>query len=164
MRPLRKLILLVLGAIALLAGYFLSDLAVKMGGSPLQFSPILTVLIFCGAVMLAIFGQAVKRLRDGKPSWIQLAKAPLVALVAQASAVWSALFLGYLLSQLILAYQLRHAEMAGSFAGNTIALALVNLLLLVVSLLVESWCIIDDGEDGSEGANPAPGGVNPASA
>ncbi|WIK88781.1 DUF3180 family protein [Varibaculum cambriense] len=164
MRPLRKLILLVLGAIALLAGYFLSDLAVKMGGSPLQFSPILTVLIFCGAVVLAIFGQAVKRLRDGKPSWIQLAKAPLVALVAQASAVWSALFLGYLLSQLILAYQLRHAEMAGSFAGNTIALALVNLLLLVVSLLVESWCIIDDGEDGSEGANPAPGGVNPASA
>ncbi|WP_311524234.1 DUF3180 family protein [uncultured Varibaculum sp.] len=164
MRPLRKLILLALGVIALLAGYFLSDLAVKMGGSPLQFSPILTVLIFCGAVVLAIFGQAVKRLRDGKPSWIQLAKAPLVALVAQASAVWSALFLGYLLSQLILAYQLRHAEMAGSFAGNTIALALVNLLLLVVSLLVESWCIIDDGEDGSEGANPAPGGVNPASA
>lgn len=164
MRPLRKLILLALGVIALLAGYFLSDLAVKMGGSPLQFSPILTVLIFCGAVVLAIFGQAVKRLRDGKPSWIQLAKAPLVALVAQASEVWSALFLGYLLSQLILAYQLRHAEMAGSFAGNTIALALVNLLLLVVSLLVESWCIIDDGEDGSEGANPAPGGVNPASA
>lgn len=164
MRPLRKLILLALGVIALLAGYFLSDLAVKMGGSPLQFSPILTVLIFCGAVVLAIFGQAVKRLRDGKPSWIQLAKAPLVALVAQASAVWSALFLGYLLSQLILAYQLRHAEMAGSFAGNTIALALVNLLLLVVSLLVESWCIIDDGEDGSAGANPAPGGVNPASA
>ncbi len=164
MRPLRKLILLALGVIALLAGYFLSDLAVKMGGSPLQFSPILTVLIFCGAVVLAIFGQAVKRLRDGKPSWIQLAKAPLVALVAQASAVWSALFLGYLLSQLILAYQLRHAEMAGSFAGNTIALALVNLLLLVVSLLVESWCIIDDGEDGSEGANLAPGGVNPASA
>ena len=164
MRPLRQLILLALGVIALLAGYFLSDLAVKMGGSPLQFSPILTVLIFCGAVVLAIFGQAVKRLRDGKPSWIQLAKAPLVALVAQASAVWSALFLGYLLSQLILAYQLRHAEMAGSFAGNTIALALVNLLLLVVSLLVESWCIIDDGEDGSEGANLAPGGVNPASA
>ncbi|MDU1224956.1 DUF3180 family protein [Varibaculum cambriense] len=164
MRPLRKLILLALGVIALLAGYFLSDLAVKMGGSPLQFSPILTVLIFFGAVVLAIFGQAVKRLRDGKPSWIQLAKAPLVALVAQASAVWSALFLGYLLSQLILAYQLRHAEMAGSFAGNTIALALVNLLLLVVALLVESWCIIDDGEDGSAGANPAPGGVNPASA
>ena len=164
MRPLRKLILLALGAIALLAGYFLSDLAVKMGGSPLQFSPILTVLIFCGAVVLAIFGQAVKRLRDGKPSWIQLAKAPLVALVAQASAVWSVLFLGYLLSQLILAYQLRHAEMAGSFAGNTIALALVNLLLLVIALLVESWCIIDDGEDGSAGTNPAPGGVNPASA
>lgn len=164
MRPLRKLILLVLGAIALLAGYFLSDLAVKMGGTPLQFSPILTVLIFCGAVVLVIFGQAVKRLRDGKPSWIQLAKAPLVALVAQASAVWSALFLGYLLSQLILAYQLRHAEMAGSFAGNTIALALVNLLLLVVALLVESWCIVDDGEDGSAGANPTPGGVNPASA
>lgn len=164
MRPLRKLILLALGVIALLAGYFLSDLAVKMGGSPLQFSPILTVLIFCGAVVLAIFGQAVKRLRDGKPSWIQLAKAPLVALVAQASAVWSVLFLGYLLSQLILAYQLRHAEMAGSFAGNTIALALVNLLLLVIALLVESWCIIDDGEDGSAGTNPAPGGVNPASA
>ena len=164
MRPLRKLILLALGVIALLAGYFLSDLAVKMGGSPLQFSPILTVLIFCGAVVLAIFGQAVKRLRDGKPSWIQLAKAPLVALVAQASAVWSAVFLGYLLSQLILAYQLRHAEMAGSFAGNTIALALVNLLLLVVALLVESWCIIDDGEDGSAGANPTPGGFNPASA
>ena len=164
MRPLRILILLALGAIALLAGYFLSDLAVKMGGSPLQFSPILTVLIFCGAVVLAIFGQAVKRLRDGKPSWIQLAKAPLVALVAQASAVWSVLFLGYLLSQLILAYQLRHAEMAGSFAGNTIALALVNLLLLVIALLVESWCIIDDGEDGSAGTNPAPGGVNPASA
>lgn len=164
MRPLRKLILLALGAIALLAGYFLSDLAVKMGGTPLQFSPILTVLIFCGAVVLAIFGQAVKRLRDGKPSWIQLAKAPLVALVAQASAVWSALFLGYLLSQLILAYQLRHAEMAGSFAGNTIALALVNLLLLVIALLVESWCIIDDGEDGSAGTNPAPGSVNPASA
>ena len=164
MQPLRKLTLVALGTIALLAGYFLSNLAVKMGGTPLQFSPILTVLIFCGAVVLAIFGQAVKRLRDRKPSWIQLAKAPLVALVAQASAVWAALFLGYLLSQLILAYQLRHAEMAGSFAGNTIALALVNLLLLVVALLVESWCIIDDGEDGSAGANPAPGGVNPASA
>ncbi len=164
MRPLRKLTLLALGAIALLGGYFLSNLAVKMGGTPLQFSPVLTVLIFCGAVVLAIFGQAVKRLREGKPSWMQLAKAPLVALVAQASAVWSALFLGYLLSQLILVYQLRHAEMAGSFAGKTIALALVNLLLLVIALLVESWCTINDGEDGPAGSNPAPGGVNPASA
>ncbi len=164
MKPLRKLTLVALGIIALLSGYFLSDLAVKMGGTPLQFSPILTVLIFCGAVVLAIFGQAVKRLRDGKTSWIQLAKAPLVALVAQASAVWSALFIGYLLSQLILVYQLRHAEMAGSFAGKTIALALVNLLLLVVALLVESWCIINDGEDGPTGSNGAPGGVNPASA
>lgn len=163
MRPLRKVSLLALGATALLAGFFLSDLAVKMGGTPLQFSPILTVLIFCGAVVLAFFGQAVKRLRDGKPSWMQLAKAPIVALVAQASAVWSALFLGYLLSQLILAFQLRHAEIAGSFAGNTIALALVNLALLVVALLVESWCIIDDGDDGSPGANGVPGGVNPAS-
>lgn len=164
MRPLRKLSLLALGTIALFAGYLLSDLAVKMGGTPLQFSPILAVLIFCGAVVLAIFGQAVKRLRDGKPSWIQLAKAPIVALVAQACAVWAALFLGYLLSQLILVYQLRHAEMAGSFAGNTIALALVNLLLLVIALLVESWCTINDGEDGPPGPNGASGGVNPASA
>lgn len=164
MRPLRKFTLLVLALVALVAGYFLSDLAVKMGGSPLQFSPILTLLVFCGAVVLGIFGQAVKRLRDGKPSWMQLAKAPLVALVAQAAAVWSALFIGYLLSQLILVYQLRHAEMAGSFAASTIALALANVLLLVIALLVESWCIIDDSEDGPAGGKTAPGGANPASA
>lgn len=113
---------------------------------------------------MGIFGQAVKRLRDGKPSWIQLAKAPMVALVAQAAAVWSSLFIGYLLSQLILVYRLRHTEMAGSFAASTIALALANLLLLVIALLVESWCIIDDGEDGPAGGKTAPGGANPASA
>ncbi len=153
-----------LALFALIVGYFLSDLAVKMGGSPLQFSPILTLLIFCGAIVLAIFGQAVKRLRDGKTSWVQLAKAPMVALVAQASAVWSSLFIGYLLSQLILIYQLRHAGMVGSFAASTIALALASLFLLVIALLVESWCIINDGEDGSAGRKTPPGGANPASA
>lgn len=164
MKPLSRLSLLFLGAIALIAGYFLSDLALKMGGTPIQFSPVLTVIVFCGAIVLGIFGQSVKRLREGKSSWIQLAKAPLVALVAQASAVWASLFLGYLLSQLILAFQIRHTEIAGSFAAQVIALTLANALLLVVALLVESWCMIDDSDEGKPGGNSAPGGANPVSA
>lgn len=130
-----------------LAG-FISYLALsffqRLGGTPPFLHPLVSGVEALVAVGILWGGWQVRKLRDGKISKLELCQAPLVLASAQMGAIWSSLFLGYLSGFSLFLIQLRHSQYLWDYGLRIILFAVVTLILLVVSLMVEKWCENDD--------------------
>lgn len=127
----------------LLAG-FISYLGLlfyqQFGGTPPFLHPLVAVVEII--VIVAIFwgGWQVRKLRDGKPSKLELVQAPLVLAAAQMGAIWSALFLGFLTGFSILLFQLWHSQYLWDYGIRIVLFVILTVIMLAVSLIVEKWC------------------------
>lgn len=90
-----------------------------------------------------ICGLAVKRLKAREATWITPLQAPYVALFAQALSYWGSGLSGYLLALGAKYLQLLHADATWAELVKIGIFLILSLLCVVVSLIVEKWCMID---------------------
>lgn len=146
---MEKIKLSLLFYLFLLAGFF-SYLALllyqRFGGTPPFMHPLVAIVeaLVVGGIFWS--GWQVRKLREGKPSKLNLLQAPTVLATAQMGAIWSALFLGYLTGFSILLIQLSHSQYLWDYGLRILLFSLLTLIMCVVSLLVEKWCKNDEGE------------------
>ncbi|OKL47973.1 hypothetical protein BSR29_05695 [Boudabousia liubingyangii] len=138
----------VLGAVGAYAG---THSLVINGKSPIIPTPILGVIFLAAAVYLWVQGRRVLKLKRGQYTEMTPTGAFKVAVMCHSSAYTSSLFIGVLGA--LLTYGTTRWE-AETFRALTIAsiYGLVGaIVLLVVALIVEHWCLLDkDNESGSE--------------
>ncbi|WP_172191558.1 DUF3180 family protein [Actinomyces faecalis] len=113
------------------------------------------------ALVVLVAGQAVRRLRAHRPTWMTPTGAAVTAAAAQASALVGAVVGGVYGGELAVAL-VAPASPAMDSLGLTAAGCLVaSLVWCACGLVVEHWCAIDmsddDDEDGSQGAVPSGG-------
>lgn len=157
MKPLNKALVLLLGSTTLLCAYFLCELIVKNGRTPLVFHPALAVLTVVGAGLLIYFGRQVLHLKRRESTWLAPSQAPYVALVAQASQIWSALFNGFLLGELLALWHIRQLGAVPRLLEQIALLVLATLGLGIAAWLVETWCQVDQDDPDQPQSFKTPG-------
>lgn len=112
-----------------------------------------SVLSAAGILLLAAVvgdqGRHVRRLVAGRPSNLTPLQAARVAVLAKASALAGGVIAGYFAAQLLLTLDTLQAPGSRSQAWISGGSLLACVVLVVVGLLVESWCRLppDDDED-----------------
>ncbi|AOZ73179.1 hypothetical protein BK816_07630 [Boudabousia tangfeifanii] len=140
-----------LGVLGLVGGWVVLDLTVRSGNTPFIASPLIGVVFAATAVFLYIQGRRVLKLKRRVYTDLTWEGAFKVAVMTHSAGYLSSLFTGALLSQLVMgiirweAWALR-ANAIGAIFGLVGAIALV-----IVSIIVERWCVIDDDSKPDKG-------------
>lgn len=105
-------------------------------------------LLLLAAVMVDQ-GRHVRRLVAGRPSNLTPLQAARVAVLAKASALGGGGIAGYFAAQLVLTFDTLQSPGSRTQAWASGGALLACVVLVVVGLLVESWCRLppDDDED-----------------
>lgn len=104
------------------------------------------------AVLLLFFGRSVRRLVEGETTRLDVLRAARVAMLAKASALGGAVLLGYFGAQLLIAWTNISAPALRDHALAAGAAALASAVLVVIGLVVESWCRMPPPDEEAEPA------------
>lgn len=100
------------------------------------------------AVVLLLLGRAVRRFLEGRPTRMDALRAARVAVLAKAASLSGAALGGYFAAQVLSSLTNLGARMLQSQALSAGAATLACLVLVVVALVVESWCEVPPDDDG----------------
>ncbi|EPD31114.1 DUF3180 family protein [Gleimia europaea] len=117
-----------------------------------MFTPYSGLLFLAIAAVLFFFGRRVHALRKGEARRISATGAMNVAMFAYSAAWVSAATIGFFFGATLAMLRNAHAEYVQTSMLGAIVSALGAAVLLVVAVVVERWCHLDDDEDaGSSG-------------
>lgn len=135
--------LLWVAAAGMICGSLLAFVTLRLGGTPPLMTPWLGLLFVIIAVGLWQSGRAVRKLKQNKETRMTPIHAARVALFARSGAATGSLFAGFLIGiGLVGLSRLWAPSVAASAIGAGIG-AVGAIILCLVSMLVEGWCIDD---------------------
>ncbi|MDO5746701.1 MAG: DUF3180 family protein [Actinomycetaceae bacterium] len=145
-------------------GYSGVQVIIVTGYTPLIIHPV-NALVFVGtAIVLALYGRAVLKLKDHQETWLTHDKAGYVVVFAQACLYFSAIMAGFMGSQLVAGIMRYESPVMFRLAIGAGACFVAAIVLGLVASSVEKWCIVDDdGDEDYPSQDKGPSGVaNPA--
>jgi len=150
-----------IGQLALIAalsggvGALVSAIIVGSGGTPVVVTPYLAVAFLVLALALLYAGLAVRRMRARKHTWMTPIAAMRTAVAARSASLGGSAFLGLLAGVAAIGLTRLEADSMVSSAATAGLGALASLVLVVIGVLVERWCVLgpddDQDEDSSRG-------------
>lgn len=162
LKPVRKTLLAGWAAGLCLLTLVISVVMIKNGATPMTPHPLIAIVVVGFAVYLWITGSAVRKLAKKEDTWMTPAQAGYVTVFAQSSAYFASMLIGVMAALVLAALPRLEAPMMSRlalYAGVCLAAA---IFLLVTGLVVEKWCIVDDGDD--DGDDTPQGAANAAAA
>lgn len=139
-----SVIAVITGVLAALA----NTVAVGTGHSPALITPYLCVVFLAVALVLWVLGRGVRRLKDHQRTWMTPMLAMRTALLARSAALMGAAAVGVMAGILLTVLPRLQAPAMGSSALGSGLSLVSSLLMVVVAVVVERWCIVDsDGDD-----------------
>lgn len=149
MRPVSLAHLSTIAVVTGLLAALLNTVAVGTGHSPALITPYLCVVFLGIAVILWVLGRGVRRMRDHQRTWMTPILAMRTAILARSAALMGSAVVGAMAGFLVSVLPRLQAPAMGSSAlGSSLSLA-SSLLMTVVAVVVERWCVIDSGGDDS---------------
>lgn len=140
-----------LGAtIGLASGSLIAALMLRFGHSPLILTPWLALLFLVIGIILLGAGLQVKRLKSGKSTTITALHAARIALFARSSAINGAAFTAFLLGVLLISLTRLWAKAVALAALNAGIAAAGALVMTILAVVVERWCLDDMQRDGDK--------------
>ena len=128
------------------ASYLLLE-AVRSRGTIVPVSGYSWAAIVVIAVAVLLLGRSVRRLTEGKQTRIDAIRAARVAMLAKACALAGSALVGYFAAQALIALANVTAPALRDHALAAGAAALACMALVVVGVVVESWCRLPPGDD-----------------
>lgn len=163
MKPVSVPLLAGLGVGAAVLAAILSEIKVDQAGNPLIVTPFVTVLFALLGIWLLVAGRAVQRLKAKEQTWISPVTAGRTAILARASAYVSSVFSGAMLGVSMVGFTRLGAPAMSMSAWTALAGGLAALFAAIVSVIVERWCVDEDGDgDVGKGKKSAPDGRRPS--
>lgn len=151
MRPVSIPLLGLLAVVAAGAGALLCAVVVGTGHGPVLVTPYLGAVLGAIAALVLWAGLAVRRMRARKRTWMTPILAMRTALFARTCTLVGSAGSGLLAGiAVVSAVQLRATASAAAALDAGLA-CLGAVLLTVVAVVVERWCVIDSGGDGEDG-------------
>lgn len=142
------------------ASALVSAVLVGTGRSPVIVTPYLAVVLLTLAAVLLWAGVAVRRMRAHRRTWMTPLLAMRTAVAARAASLAGSVCLGLLAGVAAIGALRLEASAMASSAGSAGLGALASLVLVIVGVIVERWCLIrpdDQDRDGAAGTRRAPG-------
>lgn len=151
MKPVSITHLTVIALTACVLAALANAVSVGTGHSPALVSPYLCVVFLAIAVVLWVLGRGVRRLRDHQRTWMTPILAMRTAILARSSSWMGSAAVGVMFGILVTDLpRLQAPAMTSSAVGSGLSL-LSALVMSVVAVIVERWCVIDPGDDDSAG-------------
>ncbi|MDO5700231.1 MAG: DUF3180 domain-containing protein [Bowdeniella nasicola] len=125
--------------------------------TPVPVSALTAVLLAALAIVLWRLGTGVKRLVNREETSIDALSAARVAMASKACSYGGSGLLGYFLAQVVIALPHLGAPWFRQHAIVAAVSALACLALVVVALIVESWCANPPEDDDESGSGPVRG-------
>ncbi|MEE6273600.1 DUF3180 domain-containing protein [Georgenia sp. MJ206] len=138
------LIALVVGAVSLMV---LRTVTTR-GHSPVPVPVTTWVGLAVVAVAVLLLGRAVRRFTAGQPTRMDALRAARVAVLAKASSLSGSALAGYFAAQVLVSLTNLGAPMLETQAWSAGIALLASLALVVVAVVVESWCEVPPDDDG----------------
>ncbi|MBV7362975.1 DUF3180 family protein [Actinomycetaceae bacterium TAE3-ERU4] len=147
MKRLSYNLIALIGVVGLILGYLLTHFLITRGLSPLILTPLVGVVFLTIAVYLYLQGRRVLKLKRHQYTEMSYTGAFKVAVLSHSSAYTSAFFIGFMLAQLV--FGIIRWEAVTIRAGAIASLfGLAGAIpLLIVAIIVERWCVIDDEDE-----------------
>ncbi|MDU0968355.1 MAG: DUF3180 family protein [Actinomycetaceae bacterium] len=159
MTPIRRGLLVVIGAAVAFVAFVLTSMVVARGGTPLLVNPLVSLAPIVAILALVKGGLAVRKLKRHEATRITPPQAATVAVAAHAGAICGAIVAGYMVAQLAVALMAGDSHLMMMQAVGAALTAASGVGLAVASCIVETWCTIDDDDDdvsGAAGAQASP--------
>ncbi|MBD3689463.1 DUF3180 family protein [Nanchangia anserum] len=151
MTRLRRPLIAAIAIVAGIVSFVLTWTLVSRGGTPLLVSPFLAVPVALAALGLIQAGRGVLKLKQRKPTRVTPTQAATIALTAHAAAIVGALLSGHMAAQCAVALLSGDSQMMREQAIGSAVTGIAGIVVTVIAVLVESWCIIDDDDDDVSG-------------
>jgi hypothetical protein len=148
MQRTRRANLVLVGAVVGLLSYAVLAMLLTRGLGPVPVPGITWAAIGALAVVVLLLGRSVRRFTEGRPTRMDALAAARVAVLAKAGSHSGAALAGYFAAQGLSALANLGAPMLADHAWSAGAAALACLVLVAVSLVVESWCELPPDDDG----------------
>ena len=147
MRPVSLTHLTAIAVVTGLLAALVNTVAVGSGHSPALITPYLCVVFLGIAVILWVLGRGVRRMRDHQRTWMTPILAMRTAVLARSAALMGSAAVGVMTGILLSVLpRLQAPAMGASALGSSLSLV-SSLLMVVVAVVVERWCVIDSGGD-----------------
>ncbi|OKL48696.1 DUF3180 family protein [Boudabousia marimammalium] len=150
MKRLNYLLLAGIVLIAGVGGWVITQWIIVNAYNPIVMTPLLSILFFGVAVYLFVQGRQVLKLKRRERTRMTPLGAFRVVVMSHSGAYTASLFLGLLTSQIWIGaahWEIPLLRTNALYAGLN---ALGALALLIVSIIVERWCVIDDDENSND--------------
>ncbi|MFC4556212.1 DUF3180 family protein [Georgenia faecalis] len=139
--------LVVTAVVAGLLSYAVLSMLLMRGLSPIPVPGTMWAGLAVVAVAVLLLGRSVRRFTERKPTRMDALRAARVAVLAKASSAAGAALAGYFAAHVLAALANLGAPMLTTHAWWAGAAGLASLALVVVGLVVESWCRIPPDDD-----------------
>lgn len=162
LQPTSKKSLAIWAGAVFIVAYIAVEMVIVTGGTPVIIHPINALVFVATAILLVIFGNAVRKLKAREHTWMTYAQAGYVVIFSQACLYFSAIMIGFMSSQVLVGL-LRHDSSSMLWLAIGAGLCLLGAIILAAAgFIVESWCIVDDDDkDDFSGSAKGSGAANP---
>lgn len=162
MKPVSVAHLIVIAVVSAVCGAVVNSLLIQRGLSPLLVSYFLAILYLLISALLSYYGVLVRRWRARKSDRIDALTAARVAVTARSCAYVGSGSVGIFVGILLPCLARIDAPAMQMCVTRSLVAAVAALVLTVIALIVERWCVVDMSDDDDSNASQASRSASPA--